>query len=42
VLLADTDDEPLPELAMAVVEHRRREGVGTALSRSWTGRLRSA
>ncbi len=30
-LLVDADDEPLPELAMAVVEHRRREGVGTAL-----------
>lgn len=30
-LLVDADAEPLPELAMAVVEHRRREGVGTAL-----------
>ena len=30
-LLVDADDEPLPELVMAVVAHRRREGVGTAL-----------
>ena len=30
-LIVDADDEPLPELAMAVVTHRRREGVGTAL-----------
>ncbi|MDP8909773.1 MAG: GNAT family N-acetyltransferase [Chloroflexota bacterium] len=30
-LIVDADDEPLPELAMAVVKHRRREGVGTAL-----------
>ncbi len=30
-LIVDADDEALPELAMAVVEHRRREGIGTAL-----------
>jgi GNAT superfamily N-acetyltransferase len=30
-LLVDTDDEPLPEIAMAVVADRRRAGIGTAL-----------
>ncbi len=30
-LLVNADDEPLPELAMAVAEGRRREGIGTAL-----------
>jgi GNAT superfamily N-acetyltransferase len=30
-LLVNDDDEPLPELAMAVVEGRRSEGIGRAL-----------
>jgi GNAT superfamily N-acetyltransferase len=30
-LLVNADDEPLPELAMAVVDGRRREGIGTTL-----------
>ena len=33
-LLRDDADEPLPEMAMAVVEARRREGIGTALVES--------
>ncbi|MEA2150035.1 MAG: hypothetical protein QOD69_1865 [Solirubrobacteraceae bacterium] len=36
-LLVDADDEPLPELAMAVVEGRRREGIGRALVEALAG-----